>query len=48
MAYESNKYPGILKDEVCSPHGSTIKGVASLEKDGFRGAVINAIDEVMK
>ena len=48
MARVSKKHPGQLKDEVCSPKGTTIKGIASLEKDGFRGTIINAIDEVMK
>ena len=48
MARVTQKHPGILKDEVCSPKGTTIKGIASLEKDGFRGTIINAIGEVMK
>ena len=40
------KHPGELKDAVCSPGGTTIKGVASLEKDGFRGVIINGIDAI--
>ena len=37
-----------MKDAVCSPGGITIKGVAELERKGFRGAVIDAIDAVMR
>lgn len=47
--YLANKeHPGAMKDAVCSPAGTTIKGVASLEKNAFRGIVIEAIDEVEK
>jgi pyrroline-5-carboxylate reductase len=38
--------PAALKDAVCSPKGTTIKGVYALEKDGFRGSVMDAISAV--
>lgn len=44
---ESSTHPGQLKDAVCSPAGTTIKGVSSLEKNGFRGDVIAAIEAIM-
>lgn len=43
---ENEAHPGMMKDAVCSPGGTTIRGVAALEKGGFRGLVIEAIDTI--
>lgn len=44
MVYETKQHPGVLKDNVSSPAGTTIEAIKSLENDGFRGAIINAVD----
>lgn len=46
LQLETDQHPGAMKDAVTSPGGTTIKGVAALEENGFRNAVIQALDAI--
>ncbi len=48
LMLETGKHPGELKDQVCSPGGTTICGTAALEENNFRGSLIKACDAVME
>jgi pyrroline-5-carboxylate reductase len=48
MIQETGKHPGELKDMVTSPGGTTIAGVAALERGAFRGTVMDAVEAAWK
>ncbi|CAH1994108.1 unnamed protein product [Acanthoscelides obtectus] len=48
MVKETGKHPAQLRDEVCSPGGTTITGVHALERGGVRAAIMDAIEVATK
>jgi pyrroline-5-carboxylate reductase len=44
LLLETREHPALLREKVTSPGGTTIAGLHVLEKEGFRGTVINAVD----
>ncbi|HWD19172.1 MAG TPA: pyrroline-5-carboxylate reductase [Verrucomicrobiae bacterium] len=43
MVLETNQHPGMLKDMVTSPGGTTIEGLHELEKGKVRASLMNAV-----
>ena len=48
LMLETGKHPGVLKDMVCSPGGTTIEMVQVLEDMGFRAAVMDAVEAAVE
>ncbi|KAJ8020347.1 Pyrroline-5-carboxylate reductase 3 [Holothuria leucospilota] len=48
LLQETGKHPGEVKDSVCSPNGTTIRGVQALEKGGLRASLMEAVEATVK
>ncbi len=48
MVLESNEHPMALVDQVCSPGGTTIQGITSLQANRFEGVIHDAVTAVTK
>ncbi len=48
MILDSSEHPWELIDKVCSPGGTTIEGVVSLQADGFENAIHKAVDKALE
>ena len=44
MLFDTGKHPAELKDMITSPGGTTIRGLAILEAQGVRGALMRAVE----
>jgi len=43
MVTETGEHPSVLKDKVASPGGTTIAGIAAMERGRFRAALMDAV-----